>query len=176
MALQRVNRVPKNIIPFKLWHIEYIAQNMRDDEIEQYMAFRGLKEYDPDEAAIFFANIPNELKYTLISEKGEPLMCGGYYCIKAGVWNSFMAATPEAWETHWRSITKAVRWLMTQLIDGGADRLQTTCLSKRKKTIEWYKKSLGMKFEGKMLNYCGKGVHASMFAVIPKENKNGIIG
>jgi len=135
---------------------------MRPDEIEQYVALTNADFFDPDVAARGLMNIPG-VKFTLAARDGFPIVSGGYQEVNPGVWLSWMVGSMDGWDKHWRSITKATRWLMDGLLAEGARRLETVVLSSRTKTIEWYERSLGMEFEGKKRAYCRDGQDLSMY-------------
>lgn len=150
-------RLPSNTVPTTLLHLHYICHRMRADEIEQYVVFMGLDEYNPDLAAAHFHSLAGP-RLTVLGVDGLPAAAGGYYEIFPGVWNSWMAGTQDGWDTHWRSLTKATRWLMDHVIDHfGARRLQTAVLATRKQTQQWYDKSLLMVYEGTWCGYGRKG-------------------
>jgi hypothetical protein len=145
LAKEPIIRLPSNTVACSLLHIHYICHNMRADEIEQYVCFMGLDTYDADVAARYFHSLAGP-RLTVIGPDGLPAAAGGYYEVFPGVWQSWMAGTQQGWETSWRSLTKATRWLMDHVIDHfAARRLQTSVLASRTKTIEWYVKSLKMK-------------------------------
>lgn len=137
---------PAGVIEFRLWHLTWIAERMRADEIRQYEALIGT--FSPDAATLTLGSRPG-VRFTLTSDDGMPLVCGGFTENFAGVHDSWMAGTDQAWRDHWVSITKASRWLMDSLFATGALRIQLAALADRdEKTFEWYRKGLKMKCEG----------------------------
>ena len=143
---------PSNLIACKPYHLLYLCERMRDDEIEQYMAFVPIEYFDPDECAIRFMTYPGP-KFTVIGKDGFPACAGGYHEVLPGVWQSWMVGSCEGWKDGWRSITKGSRWLIQELFLMGARRVQTNALASRTKTHEWYERGLGLKLEGVWCKY-----------------------
>jgi len=138
-----------------------ICHQARPDEISQYEALFG-KEWDFEEvAADRFSR--GGIKFVMLDED-KPIVAGGYDLILSGVWQSWMIGTMDNWETHWRSITKNTRKVMTELLDGGARRLQTCVLSSRKQTCEWYVRGLKMQYEGSLRQFGANGETMDMYA------------
>jgi len=158
-----VTKPPKNTVRFLNWHAQYLTERMRPDEIEQYIALTGAKEFDPEVAARGFMNIPGH-KYTLIDDEGFPIVCGGYQEVQPGIWQSWMVGSMDGWGKYWRSITKASRWMMDGLMELGARRLQTNALASRTQAIEWYKRSLKMSYEGTWRRFGSNGEDVACFA------------
>jgi hypothetical protein len=164
LSKEPVIRLPSNTVQCNLLHLHYICHHMRSDEIEQYLCFMGLDTYNPDLAACYFNGLAGP-RLTVIGPDGFPAAAGGYYEIFPGVYNSWMAGTQAGWDTSWRSLTKATRWLMDHLFDQCmARRLQTSVLASRVKTMEWYVKSLKMKPQGQWEGYGRNGEGMSHFA------------
>lgn len=158
-----VTKPPSNLVPCKLVHLLYLCERMRPDEIEQYLALTMGKEYHPDTAAIGFANTPG-IKFTLLGPDGYPAASGGYEEVLPGVWQSWMVGSTEGWETSWRGLTKATRWLMDGLFELGARRLQTSALASRTRALEWYERGLLMQREGTLRNFGANGEDVAMYA------------
>lgn len=142
----QVCKPPKRLIACRNGHIVYLCDRMRRDEVVQYEALTGFP-YDPEVAAQGFINLPG-IKFTVVGPDGYPAASGGYHEIIPAVWQSWMVGSEEGWKTSWRAITKASRWVIEGLFAGGARRLQTTALASRTCAIEWYTRSLGLKYEG----------------------------
>lgn len=158
-----VTKAPSGVVPCKSVHLIYLCERMRPDEIEQYKALTGAKEYDPEVAAKGFINTPG-LKYTLLGDDGLPVISGGYQEVSPGVWQSWMVGSMDGWGKYWRSITKASRWMMDGLMELGARRLQTNALASRTQAIEWYKRSLKMSYEGTWKRFGANGEDVVCFA------------
>lgn len=155
---------PSNLVACRPAHLVYLAHRMRADEIDQYLALTGAERYDPDVAVRGFINIPGPAKFTVVDRSGAPVVAGGFEEVIPGVWQSWMVGTDEGWAENWRSITKATRWLMDELLAGGARRLQTTALANREAAIHWYTNGLGMHQEGRWKNYGRNGEDVVQFA------------
>lgn len=162
---------PNGVVPFAMWMADYVCKNLRPDEIQQYEALSGVAKYEPEVAALGWCNTPGP-KFGLVARDGTPLVIGGYIPVIDGVLHSWMAGTPQAWETHWRSITKAARWMGDILLASGARRLETVCLASRTLTIEWYIHSLRMQPDGVAVRFGRNGEDAARFVRL-KEEDNG---
>lgn len=162
------SRPPSNVVPCRNAHLQYLCERMRPDEIEQYLALTGAKDYDPDVAARGFQNL-NGLKFTVLGPDGLPVAAGGYEEVQPGVWNSWMVGSMEGWGTSWRSMTKATRWLMDGLFEMGARRLQTQALASRARAIEWYERSLGLQREGTLRKLGRDGEDVACFARVAED-------
>lgn len=158
-----MTRCPKNVVKTTLADLLIICRNMRPDEIEQAQAFFPLDEWDADRlAAIMY--LKEGPKFTLVDDNGNPIIVGGFEPVSEGVMQSWMAGTMEGWEAHWRSITKASRWLMDSLLANGIRRLQTNALASRAEACNWYVKSLKMEPEGIWKGYGRQGQDVAAFA------------
>ena len=161
---------PGNIAIATLADIEHVVQRMRADEVEQYLAFTGHETFDPSWCALTFANY-GPIRYVLYDDKGYPAVVAGWYHVYPGVLQCWMAATEDAWEHHWRSITKGCRWLIEELFKlPETRRLQMNALASRTEAIEWYEKSLLMQHTGTVEKYGANGEAAAFFA---REVANG---
>lgn len=132
------------MVKFRPEHARYVAENMRPDEITQYQHMYGKKGYDP-------ADILDTIKgfqgpaFTVLDDHGLPAACGGYFYVSPGVWRSWMMGTMRGWRVRWRTLTKAARWLIRGMMETvGARRLETTVLSTRTRTMDWYERGLGL--------------------------------
>lgn len=140
-------KAPSNIVPCSMWHLLHLCENMRADEIEQYLALTGAERYNPEIAANGMFNMGGH-RFTLVGDR-LPVVAGGYCEVIPGVWNSWMVGTDEGWEKHWRSITRASRWMIDFMFNEvGARRIETMALSSRTEACYWYERSLGMVYEG----------------------------
>ena len=172
LALRRmaqVTRPPRGVVETRNAHIVLLCQDMRPDEIEQYVALTGAESYNPEVAARGFMNTGG-VKFTLVDEHHDPLVAGGFEEIIPGVWQSWMVGNMDGWATHWRTITKGCRWVMDGLFEMGARRLQTTALASRTDAIRWYERGLGMQREGTWRNFGAKGEDVACFARVRRED------
>lgn len=159
---------PSNVIECRDSHLYYLCERMRPDEIEQFVALVGLERYDWQLAARNFASKPG-MKFTLLDNAGLPAAAGGYEEVAPGVWQSWMVGTPEGWAEQWRSMTKAVRWLMAGMFEMGARRLQTNCIASRTKAMEWYERGLGLQLEGTWRKFASNGDDVACYAKIRED-------
>lgn len=162
------SRPPSNVIACRDRHLSYLCEHMRKDEIEQYLALTGAKEYDYETAARGFSNMGG-MKFTVLGDDNLPAAAGGYEEVSPGVWQSWMVGTQAGWDAQWRSLTKATRWLMAGLFDLGARRLQTNCLSSRTRAIDWYERSLGLQREGTWRQFGSDGQDVACFARVKED-------
>lgn len=159
-------RLPSCAVKLDLLHLHYICHRMREDEIHQYKVLMGVDEYNPDLVACYFHGLPGP-RLTVLGPDGYPAASGGYHEVFPGVWQSWMCGTQAGWDSSWRSLTKATRWLMDHLFDKlMARRLQTSALATRVKAIEWYTHPHGlqMTYEGTWHGYGRNGEAVSHFA------------
>ncbi len=143
--------LPSNVIPCRPAHLVYIAGRMRECERAQFLAVTGGRAFDADTATNWLINTAARSQgyaFTVLCADNMPAAAGGFEPILPGVWQSWMAGTPEGWAEQWRSMTKATRWLMDRIFEAGAHRLQTTALTSRGKALEWFERSLHLRPEG----------------------------
>lgn len=138
---------PTAVVGFEDWHAYKVCLEMRQDEIEQYLALTYADEYDHQVAARSFVNMPG-MKFSLVDAEYSPYCIGGFHEVIPGVFQSWMAGTEEGWRKHWRTITKGSLWLQEKMFEHGARRVQTTALASRVQAIEWYERSLNLVYEG----------------------------
>jgi hypothetical protein len=161
---------PSNIAIATLADLEFVSQRMRDDEIEQALAFSGAELFDPGMHALRLANF-GPIRYTLVDGDGYPAVVAGWYQVTPGVWQCWMMGTAKAWTDHWQSITKGCRWLMEELEKlPGTKRLQLNALASRTEAIEWYERGLLMQPCGVVQNYGANGEAVAFFS---REVKRG---
>lgn len=148
--------------------IAYLARNMRPDEIEQDLAVTGAAEYDPQQAILRMAMVAGPK--VLVLADNVPVVAGGFWQVRPGVWEGWQLGTMAGWSAHWRTITKVTRRLNDEwLARPDVHRLQLYGLAGREKTFEWYERSLGYRREATLSRYCANGADAVLFARV-KEN------
>lgn len=148
--------------------LAYLAEHMRPDEREQWCALLGADSYCPDIAARIFATTQGY--GWCLYDDDMPLVAGGLQPIESGKWQTWMVGTPEAWERHWRRITKECRRLFDGLFaDGTARRIQTYALESRTAAHEWYARGLGQQYEGTHVEFFADGQNAVCYAVTRKQ-------
>lgn len=160
-------RLPSNIIPCRPAHLVYLAERMREDERAQFLAVTGLAEFSPDVAAAHLIDIAQRSQgfaFTVLQDDNLPAAAGGFHPAGEGIWQAWMVGTGGGWAQQWRSMTKATRWVMDRILEGGAHRLQTSALTSRVKAIEWFERSLGFKAEGVWRHYGIKGEDLAHFS------------
>jgi len=163
-------KTPSYIVPCSLWHLVYLCENMRADEIEQYLALTGAEKFDPAVAALGMGNMAAAgpaFSVVVKDDQGRqlPISAGGYTEVIPGVWSSWMVGTQAGWDKHWRTITKATIWVIDFMFnDMGARRLQTNALASRNEACWWYEKSLKMLPEGVWARFGKNGEDVACFA------------
>lgn len=146
-AMIAPSKPPSNVVPARNWHFQYLADNLRPDEIEHWKAVSGADAYDPDVAARGYLATPG-MKVSVMGADGMPVVAGGAHETDPGVWLGWMVGSMAGWGSHWRAITKTNRWLMGQLFAGGARRIYVSTITTREQACRWYEKALGMTREG----------------------------
>lgn len=145
--------------------LAYLARNMRSDEIEQDLAMTGMSEYDPQSAILKMASVYGP-KFVILADN-VPVVAGGFWQVRPGVWEGWQLGTMAGWEKHWRTITKVTRKLNDQMLaQPDVHRLQLLGLAGREKTFEWYERSLAYTREATLRGYCANGADAVMFSRI----------
>lgn len=143
--------------------LAYLARNMRPDEIAQDLAMTGAAEYDPQQAILKMAAVHGP-KFVLLAD-GVPVVAGGFWQVRPGVWEGWQLGTMVGWEKHWRAITKITRRLNDRMLaEPNVHRLQLYGQAGRDKTFEWYERSLGYRREATLSRYCANGDDAVLFA------------
>ncbi len=145
--------------------LAYLARNMRPDEIAQDLAMTGAAEYDPQQAILKMAAVHGP-KFVLLAD-GVPVVAGGFWQVRPGVWEGWQLGTMAGWEKHWRAITRWTRKLNDRMLAyPNVHRLQLYGQAGRDKTFEWYERSLGYRREATLSRYCANGDDAVLFARI----------
>ena len=157
-------KLPSNVVQASLWHMLHVAEGMREDEIEQYLALSGADSFDPNDVAASLW-LKHGCAFSVLNDKGLPVICGGYYPSTPGLWHSWAIGTYEGWEKHWRAATKATRALIQELFDNGARRLETVCLASREEANHWHTKGLGLQLDDVWHNYGAHGEDVRLYAI-----------
>ena len=144
------------IVPVLVTDLVRLAYEMRDDEKDQWCAVTGEPDYDADKAGRMFAQIGG-ISWTYVNAAGEPVASGGFEEVRPKVWQTWMAGTMEAWEQHWRPITRHAKRLGDSLLrEGHAHRIQTYALAERTAAHRWYE-ALGQRFEATLEQFFADG-------------------
>lgn len=150
--------------------VAYVSRRMRADEVQQWLALTGLPEYDPDVAARSIIATMGELAFAIVDGDGRAIVVGGFDEIRPQVWQTWMVGSDEGWAQYWRSITKITRGAMGDLLASGrAHRLQTHALASRTAAQEWYRRGLGMTYEGTHRRHFADGSDAVCYARIRED-------
>lgn len=145
--------------------------DMRETERRQHQAFMTATEeqlapeYDAGAAADVFIARAGVGGYYLTPD-GRPVCAGGWEPSSGmpGVWSSWMVATDEAWDRYAMDLTRGTRWMMSQLLMGGARRLETCVLESRTDAQIWFTDHLGMQLEGRRRAYCPSGEDVLLYS------------
>lgn len=137
-----------------------VCYKLPTDEREQYEAFTG-NEFSPEDlaAGLYTTQGP---RWTVLAGE-EPVLIAGFTLVRPGVWQDWAVTTPEAWQKHWRSVTKTARRVMDEMLQQGAHRLQCVSLASRIHAHRWYR-PLGLEQEGVLRGYGVNGEDAIMFS------------
>lgn len=147
-----------------LFDLAYVAAKMRDDEKAQWCAMTGFATYDADIAARTFASTDGP-SFCLYRHDGMPLVVAGLEPVRPGVFQTWMAGTPDAWSQHWLSMTKHCRRLFDSMFaDGTARRIQTYALESRRAAHVWYARGLLLHLEGVHRAFFADGQNAVCYA------------
>ena len=141
----------------------HIARNMRQDEIEEFLAMTGQPSYVSDVAARVFSNTPGET-IALVGRDGLPFAVAGFVPVRPGVMHAWAAGTMDGWAKHWRTMTRETIRRMDRLFATGTHRVEIVALSTRVRAHHWYTNGLGMDREALHIAYCSNGQDAITFA------------
>lgn len=144
----------------KLGDFYTVCTRLPEDEREQFEAFSGEK-FDPERIAAAYS-LRAGPSWVLTAD-GFPLLVAGFDMIRPGVWQDWLFSTPEAWDRHWRTVTKYCRRAMDAMLRSGAHRLQCVSLASRIHAHRWYR-PLGLELEGTLRGYGVHGEDALMFS------------
>lgn len=140
----------------------WITKRMRPDEIAQFLAVSGLREYDADIAARAYAMTPGP-SFALIDAGNRPVILGGFVPKRRGVYEAWLAGTMDGWAQHWFRITRECVRQMDALLTLNAHRIEVCALASRVQTHAWYER-IGFRREATLTAYCADGQDAVMFA------------
>lgn len=144
---------PACLVPARNWHFQYIAEHMRPDEQEHWIALSGASAYDADTAALGFMNTTG-IRFAMIRSDATPAVAGGFTRIRGNTWEAWMVGTMDGWEARWRDITRGVRWAIREHFRAGAERIQIITLESRRDACDWYERALGLEEES-ILKHAG---------------------
>jgi hypothetical protein len=143
-----------------------VVSRLPADEREQYEAFSG-RTFNAEEIAAMFALKVGPAWVLTVDE--APIVIAGFDMLRPGVWQDWLFSTPEAWEKHWRLVTKVSRKVMDAMLQTEAHRLQCVSLASRIHAHRWYR-PLGLELEGTLRGYGVNGEDALMFARLRASN------
>jgi hypothetical protein len=141
----------------------YLAQNMRPDEKQQFLALTGLDTFNADTAARALAAIDGP-SWVLVDRDGYPFLAGGFEPLRPGVFECWLVGTLDGWATHACAITRVCRLLTADLFAQGAHRIQTVALASRTQAHTWYERCAGLTREGVLRGHFADGQDGVLFA------------
>lgn len=153
---------PQNLVPARNWHFQYIAEHMRPDERQHWLALSGAQSYDADTAATGFINSIG-MRFALLRKDATPSVAGGFSRLRGTTFEGWMVGTMDGWNEQWRDITRGTRWLIRQQFLAGAKRLQIVTLESRAAACDWYMRGLGMVKESVLTKAGAHGEDLAMF-------------
>jgi hypothetical protein len=154
---------PSNLVPARNWHFQFIAEHMRLDEREHWLALSGLGNYDADAAAVSFMTSIG-IRFALLQSDHMPVVAGGFSRLRGNTFEAWMVGTPSGWHARWRDITRGVRWAMREQFRAGAQRIQIITLESRSKACAWYERALCMRKESVLERAGAQGENLVMYA------------
>lgn len=161
------NRPPSSLVAARNWHFQFIADHMRPDEQDHWIALSGAKTYCPDTAAMGFINTPG-IRFTVLRRDAVPAVAGGFTKLRGETYEGWMVGTLPGWSSQWRDITRAVRWTIREHFRAGARRIQIVTLESRHDAATWYENALGMTRESLLSRAGANGEDLVMYATFPE--------
>lgn len=141
-----------------------MCNSLRPDDVEHYMAFSFLPEWDFEAAASEFHSRPG-LKFCYQSDSGYPLAVMGFTPMTRGCVDAWMCSPLSTWESCSFGLTRAARWAMACMFDkAGVRRIQTETITSRESACEWYERGLKMKPEGVKPSFGRNGESVACFS------------
>ena len=124
----------------------YVTRHMRPDEVDQFEALTA-QAYNAEIAARVFLGLTGPA-YALVDEAGIPQILGGFEPSSPGVFRPWLAGTMAGWHAHWAMLTRFCRRRVDALLAAQARRIEVFALADRTQAHEWYRRGLGMTYEG----------------------------
>ena len=144
--------------------IACVAARMRPDEVAQWLALTGAKEYDAD-AAARAAIASGGPAWALVDISGRPFAVGGFHVERPGVANVWMMGTPDGWTKYWRAITRVCKRAISDLLAADFHRVEVTSLASRVCTHAWYRR-IGLTIAEPARAWFSDGSDAMTFAAV----------
>lgn len=141
-----------------LGDIFYVVCNLRADEWEGIYGIVGAVTID---AYVIRCMMHQGPKWTY-RDQDRPWIVGGFVPQRSGVYASWFLATLDAWAEIPREVTDVAIERKQFMLDNGAHRIETVCLSSNKLAQRWYK-AIGFKHEATLEAYCVNGTSAELF-------------
>lgn len=142
-----------------------VAKEAPADEIGQIQVFTGAK-FDPERAAVALYNSGGPVWTIREVETQEPLVVGGFIQTGPNRHQTFFLATQRAWDEHGREITQHVIDTLEKVVENEEHvRIETYCLSKRRKAREWYTR-IGLQYEATLKGYGVNGESAVLYTLV----------
>jgi hypothetical protein len=146
----------------KNWHIQYLAERLRPDEMAEYAAFFDGEDFDADLVARGFMNLPGD-KFCVFGQDGQPAVVGGGYKVRGGVYKLWMIGSTLGWSTEWKAITRAAAWFVGHL-SKVATRIEVCTTADRTRACQWYERALGMHREATLMRAGSRGENLVIYA------------
>lgn len=141
-----------------------LAQAMRPDEEQQYLALTGFPAYDAQQSARTMIATEGP-KWCLIGRDNRPIAAGGFEPARPGVWTAWGVGSLAAWERYPRALTRITRKVMAHLFDTGqAQRIHLYALESRRQAHVWYERGMRMRREGTHPRWFANGETAVCYA------------
>lgn len=151
-----------------LHNVVEVCRGLPDDERRVWEVLSGYA-YVPEEAAMTVFNTRGF--HQIIHTGDQPIAAAGFVRQREGVYRTWMAALPLAWEVYGREVTRIVRQGIAEIIAQGiAHRVETVTLASNKRARDWYPK-IGLQFEATHRHYGINGEDAVFYAALRSEEK-----
>lgn len=148
------------IVDMTLLDVAYVCNHAMADEVQQWAAL-GMTVEQAQRAIVAMQGI----SYAAVADDGTPLAVGGFTRVRDGVWQAFMATTPECWDREGAAVSEACRQLCDDLLASGqCHRIEIVALASRVRAGKWYQRALGATLECVAAKWFPDGSDAAIYA------------
>ena len=159
-----MKQAPRSLRKATMLDTWLMCSQLRPDDIEHYMAYSFLPEWDFEKAAADFWGRPG-MKFCYQDADGRPLAVLGLTPVTPGCFDMWMCSPLSTWETSGTGLTRALRWLAEYVFaECGVRRLQVETLASREGACEWYERGLKMRPEGVKPSFGRNGESVACFS------------
>ncbi len=138
-----------------------VCCNLADDDWDQIVKFGGAQDLDALVARCYqFSKMGPAWAY--VDDNDDAQVIGGAIFLRKGVISTWFLVKHTAWKDYGREITKMAIERREFMFAAGVHRTETLCLASRKLAQRWYK-SIGLRHESTLQQYCVDGSDAVMY-------------